>query len=266
MALGLYACRCGTTLCHVPGLILNCCATSMAIWSDALPSVSPDILDPDTDPDDKDTTMTTIPAPEAPPAHTLIRHSDTLIARDGDSVGLLLERAAADTTTASFVQKARKAEQTGAVGLYLEAVSFTAAGTPFSHMKFFVVGGYVYVYNRSTGDARANWRSRETPDVASALLVVQTAIDKPNVKVFGHPVLVELTPDDVSTVEAGQIPPARFRGEYRIQRDFGKYDFEMPVVSAPIPAKLQRALDSKRIVNTPPAPVEFEEEEDESPF
>lgn len=202
--------------------------------------------------------MTTIPAPDTttddtvaePVIHSLVRSEETLIARDGPAVTTLLDVASAHSDTAPFVQKARKAEATGSVGLYIEAVAHTSSGTPFSHMKFFVVGGYVYVYSRNTGDARANWRTRETPDVASALLIVQAAIDKDAVKIYGHPVLVELTADDISAVESGQIPPARFRGEYRIQRDYGRYDFAKPVVTAPVPGTLSKALRNPRWVST----------------
>jgi hypothetical protein len=195
--------------------------------------------------------MTTIPDPTTDDGTTvtmLVRGDENLIPRTGTEVAELLDRAANFQATASFVQKARKAEATGSVGLYLEAVVFSATGVPFTHMKFFVIGTHIYVYNRTNGDARANWRHRDTTSLAEALTVVQKAIDKPNVKVFGHPVLVELAADDLSAVETGQMPPGRFRGQYRIERDFGRYDFEMDVVTAPIPPKLIRALRSTRFV------------------
>ena len=109
-------------------------------------------------------------------------------------------------------------------------------------MKFFIIDRHLYTYNRMNGDARANWRYRKTVDLAMALGTVQATISKSNVRVLGHPVLVELTADDLSAVETYQMPPARFRGQYRIERDFGRYDFKMDVVTAPVPESLIRAL------------------------
>ena len=65
---------------------------------------------------------------------------------------------------------------------------------------------------------------------------MQVALDKPNVQLFGHPVLVELTAADLSQIEEGNIPEGRFRGQYRIEKDFGRYDFEMDIASQPLPA------------------------------
>jgi hypothetical protein len=189
-------------------------------------------------------TDTSILTPPDAKVHTLVLSGETIVPRDGAAVAMLLERASNDPNSASFVIKAKSAERTGMVGLYVEAVAHTAAGKPFSHMKFFVVGPHVYVYNRSVGDSRANWRTRTTTSLADALLVVQKSIDKDIVQVIGHPVLVELTPDDVSAVESDQLPPARFRGQYRIERDFGRYDFATPVVSKPLPRKFAKALRS----------------------
>lgn len=187
---------------------------------------------------------------ETPPTDDkkLVIPGATLVARKADDVARLLDRAAANPTTASFVQKARKAEATGSLGLYLEAVAHTKAGAPFTHMKFFIVGEHVYSYGRSVGDTRANWKHRTTGDLVHSLRVVQNAISKDNVRIFGHPVLVELTSDDLSAIESDAMPPGRFRGQYRIERDFGRYDFEMPVVSAEIPDKLLRALRSSKWV------------------
>jgi len=193
--------------------------------------------------------MTPMPAP-ATLVRSTIGGEETLTARDGASVAKLLNRAAANPVLNSFVQKARTAEATGVVGLYVEAVVFTSAGKPFSHMRFFIIDKHLYVYNRSVGDARANWKLRTEESLAHALTLVQSSLAKANVKMFGHPVLVELTADDLSAVESGQMPPARFRGAYRIERDFGRYDFEMDVKSADIPASLVKMLRDPAWVNT----------------
>ena len=210
-----------------------------AVDSRTPPAVSSAILEPDPD---KGTTMPTMTdatfATDGPPMLIRADRNETITGRSAAEVSTLLDRAAAAPATAGFVQKARKAEATGTLGLYLEAVMFTGSGKPFTHMKFFVIDCHVYVYNRSAGDSRANWRQRDVASLDEALKVVQATIDKPQVKIFGHPVLVELSADDLSAVEAGQMPPGRFRGQYRIERDFGRFDFEMDVVSAPIPKAL----------------------------
>lgn len=177
--------------------------------------------------------MTTMPAPTST-IPTLILDEDTYIGYTADEVNRLIGKAHSIEATRDFVQQAKAGEGTGTLGLYVEAVAHTAAGAAFTHMKFFVVGCYVYAYSRTVGDARANWRRREAPTLQAALATVQSALNRPNVKLFGHPVLVELTADDLSAIEEGGMPPARFRGEYRIQKQFGRYDFEMPVVSKPV--------------------------------
>jgi len=184
--------------------------------------------------------MTTFPDPD--PATTLVTDHATIIARTASDVDILIRRANNSTVTKPFVQKAKTGEGTGTLGLYVEAVSCTSMGNPFTHMKFFIVGRNVYAYSRSNGDARANWRRRETPSLAHALGIVQTALDRANVQLFGHPVLVELTAADLSQVESGGIPEGRFRGQYRIEKDFGRYDFEMQIVTQPLPTVLVNAL------------------------
>ena len=47
----------------------------------------------------------------------------------------------------------------------------------------------------------------------------------PSIKLFGRVLFVELEADSVAQIEEGQLPAARFRGQYRIEQDFGKYDF-----------------------------------------
>ena len=152
-----------------------------------------------------------------------------------------------------FVQKAKGGEGVGTLGLYIEAVGHTAAGAPFTHMKYFVVDRCVSAYSRTNGDTRANWRRRDTESLHASLLLIQAAIARPGVQVFGHPVLVELTPADLSAIEEGGMPQARFRGQYRIEKDFGRYDFEMEIVSAAIPASLQRMLIDGHVVTHDPS-------------
>ena len=181
--------------------------------------------------------MTTIPTPA-----TLTVDDTTYTAHTASDVARLIRKAHSNPVTRPFVQKAKGGAGTGALGLYVEAVAFTAANTPFTHLKFFVVGTHVYAYSRTNGDARANWRPRTSTSLQGALNVVQSVVNKPNVRLFGHPVLVELTADDLSQIEAGGMPGARFRGSYRIERDFGRYDFAKDVSSSPLPASLTAML------------------------
>ena len=191
--------------------------------------------------------MTSIPVPDTV-VTDLIRGEQQFLARDATANTKLIEKLAAFPGTSGFVQKARATESTGMLGLYLEAVVFASTGQPFAHMRFFVIDRHIYVYNRSAGETRANWRIRTESSLAAALLVVQEAMNRPTVKPFGHPVLVELTADDISAVESGAMPPARFRGAYRIERDFGRYDFEMEVTSKPIPERMIRFLNDPAFV------------------
>lgn len=204
--------------------------------------------------------MTTIPSPTGPdvdtaagPVKPLLVRADgvRIVGRDAATVDVLIRKANANPVTRSFVQKAKGGEGTGSLGLYLEAVTHTGSGTPFTHMKFFVVDCHVYAYSRSVGDTRANWRHRDVKSLQNALETVQKALDRPNVKLFGHPVLVELTSDDLSAIEEGGMPPARFRGQYRIEKDFGRYDFEMDVVSSNLPASLVQSLRNGYVTAPP---------------
>jgi hypothetical protein len=226
-----YPCVCGKTLCLNPREVLDCCLEA------AMPP----------DPDPKEA-MTTIPAPLI-----LDNGKEAIIAHDAAAVANLIRRANASPTTKPYVQKAKAGEGTGTLGLYVEAVVLTGSGKPFTHMKFFVVDRNVYAYSRSAGDARANWRRREASSLRHALETVQSALERDNVKLFGHPVLVELTATDLSQVESGGIPEARFRGEYRIQKDFGRYDFNMEICSAPLPEVLVQALRKGYVTARPDA-------------
>lgn len=190
-----------------------------------------------------------ITMPPTPTLSRLTHGMEELTGRTANGVGALIA-AIVDGPHAAFLQRAREEEGTGTLGLYMEAVSFDAANAPFSHMRFFVVGAHLWAYNRAVGDTRAAWRHRGTEHLAESLSIVQAAIDKPTVKVFGHPVLVELTAADISAVEEGTAPSCRFRGQSRIERDFGRYDFAMPVVTVAVPDEIVAVLRSSEFVTT----------------
>jgi uncharacterized Zn finger protein (UPF0148 family) len=218
----------------------------------ALADMAAAALTPDPDPDKDLLTMTD--TTDAPALHTLNRsNGEKLTARNAEEVADLITICAKGDATKDFMQKARNGEGTGTLGLYVEAVAFNAHGKPMSHMKFFVIGEHLYAYNRQNGDTRANWRHRVVASLADALGAVQAALDKPSVKLFGHPVMVELTPDDLSAVETNQMPPSRFRGESRIARSFERYDFDpdTAVESLPVPSSLTKMLRTPQFV-TPP--------------
>jgi hypothetical protein len=178
---------------------------------------------------------------DTPTITTLVHKDVALSPMTADQVATMIHRFG-HANAKRFLVKARGGEGVGVLGLYLEAVLFDALGHPHSHLKYFVVGTNLYAYSRLAHEARANWRRREVPSLAHALTSVQTFIDRPNVTVLGHPVLVELTSDDLSNIESKAMPPARFRGQTRIERDFGRYDFKMPVVTAEMTATAIKLL------------------------
>ncbi len=182
--------------------------------------------------------MTDTPTPTI---DTLVHNEMALSPMTGEQVATMIHRFS-HAASKRFMVKARGGEGVGVMGLYLEAVLFDAVGQPHSHLKYFIVGTNLYAYSRLSSESRANWRRREVPSLAHGLTSVQTFIDRANVTVLGHPVLVELTSDDLSTIEAGQMPAARFRGQTRIERDFGRYDFKMPVTSTPMTPRAVQVL------------------------
>ena len=65
-------------------------------------------------------------------------------------------------------------------------------------------------------------------------------------ELFGRVILVEMTADDISAIESDQVPGARFRGQYRNEKDTGKFDFDKVAAgpSGPVAAMSRRRDDT----------------------
>lgn len=122
--------------------------------------------------------------------------------------------------------KAKADTGTGSLGLYAEFVTRDTTGEPVRHSRYFVVGRHVYAASKTIGQTKAHWKVRDMANTVDALNVIEKMADRSNVEPFGTYVFVELAADDLATIESGQAPGARFRGQYRLERDFGKFDFE----------------------------------------
>jgi hypothetical protein len=177
-----------------------------------------------------------------PTITSLVHDGVTMSEMTGPQVATLIQRLSGHASTRDFIVKARGGEGVNVLGLYVEAVVYDASGAPHSHLKYFIVNRSLFAYSRSAGDSRANWRQRDFPDTATSLRHVQNIIDRENVMLIGHPVLVELTSDDLSSMETGNMPPARFRGQTRIERGYGKYDFTGSITAKPLPARVKQVL------------------------
>jgi len=176
------------------------------------------------------TTTETPAAESASPGEPLTRITGNGLvqrAMTADTVANNVRRIRAKSTLRPFVVKARGTEGTGSYGLYLEVVNETPGAE--SHTRYFVVGPNLYASARPKGATKANWRHKRVDSLEKVLTFLDGVLNRPGIKLFGRPLLVELEADSVSQVEADQIPAARFRGQYRIERDFGKYDFTKPV-------------------------------------
>ena len=149
-------------------------------------------------------------------------------------------------TTKKFIVPARpEGEGVGTYGLYAEVVYFASTnGQPVRHTRYFVYDQFVYAATRTADqDKMSAWRPRKCSSLAHALNIVQDQITRETSKVYGRILLVELKPDDVSAIEAGQVPGARYRGQYRIERDFDKFDFDRDIDSLPSEAWTEQALN-----------------------
>lgn len=177
--------------------------------------------------------MTTETVPPTPVA-TRIRSDGTVqAAADGEKVATVIRHARHLEQFRDFILPARGGSGIGSYGLYLEIVNETEGHE--SHMRYFAVGPNLYASSRAKGMTKANWRHRKVDSLEKVLTFLDEVLTRPNVKLLGRPLLVELEADSVSQVEAGQMPAARFRGQYRTEKDYGKYEFGDPVTSVPLP-------------------------------
>ena len=90
-------------------------------------------------------------------------------------------------------------------------------------------GNNVYAASRVPGESKAKWKGRKGASLYAALNMVEKALERSGAELFGRIIMVEMTADDISAIEADQVPGARFRGQYRNEKDFGKFDFDKVV-------------------------------------
>ena len=178
------------------------------------------------------------------PLTRTVEHADgaisTQTALTDDQQATLLRRLHRGTSSKQMFVKARGGDGTAAVGLYVELVCTTVGRE--SHSRYFVVGEHVYLSHREKGMAKANWRHKKGSSLEAALRFVEATMGRDDIELYGRVLLVELEADSVSQIESGQLPTARFRGQYRIERDFGKYDFGGDIKSEPVGADALKYL------------------------
>lgn len=143
-------------------------------------------------------------------------------------VSITIRRAVNSDKWKHYVVPARGEDGTGTYGLYLEVVNETPGRE--SHTRYFLVGQNLYASSRPKGATKANWRHKKVASLEEVLLFLDKVLARPSIKLFGRVLLVELEADSVAQIEEGQLPTARFRGQYRIEKDFGKYEFGTYVV------------------------------------
>lgn len=191
--------------------------------------------------------MTTTTTTERP-AEFFDKAGRTIKARTAHDVKMSIDAIAASSTLGPYIVKARGGDGVGTLGLYLEVLSIGSGDKPWRHTRYFVYGNKVYASSRPVGTTKANWKFRVVESPRKALEMIDRIVDDTKTVVYGRPVLVEMKADDISAIESGQIPGARFRGQHRVERDFGKYDFgsevrsEFTSVSESIPPRLSKLL------------------------
>ena len=185
------------------------------------------------------TTPTT--TPPLPLTRTLSDGTTQTALSERDMRSLLTKLNNGATSKGMYV-KARGGDGTNMVGLYLELVC-TLPGKE-SHSRYFVVGQHVWLSHREKGMSKATWRHKAGSSLESALVFIDNTMQREGVELYGRVLLVELEADSVSQIETGQLPGARFRGQHRIERDYGKYDFGMDIKFDGIPASVVSLLQA----------------------
>jgi hypothetical protein len=158
----------------------------------------------------------------------------TLVSRTHEQVEGLIDILHSTPSTKGTLVKARGGDGVGSLGMYVEAVQRNSIQR---HVRYFVYGPHVYAAARVAGQSKATWRGRSYGTTFDALQTVEKLLNAPGTEVFGRVVLVEMSADDISAVESGQVPPARFKGQYRVEKDFGKFDFARLEPGKPLPCR-----------------------------
>ena len=164
--------------------------------------------------------MTTIETPTEEPTEARRTAGDGRVqtAMTAFQVKESVRKARLRTDWKNHVVKARGSDGTGTYGLYLEVVNTTPSHE--SHTRYFVVGENLYASSRPKGATKANWRHRKVDSLEKILTWLDGVLTRPGIKLFGRVLIVELEADSVAQIEEGQLPAARFRGQYRIGEGF----------------------------------------------
>ncbi|HEY9378936.1 MAG TPA: hypothetical protein VIQ02_17815 [Jiangellaceae bacterium] len=178
--------------------------------------------------------MTTIPVPTEPLTRTIDVDGAPVEQHALNDLQMtrVLKRLHGNPDSKQMFVKARGGDGTNTVGLYVELVCTTTGRE--SHSRYFVVGEHVYLSHREKGMTKANWRHKKGSSLEAALKFIDATMAREGVELYGRILLVELEADSISQIEAGQLPSARFRGQYRIEKDFGKYEFGDDIRNVPI--------------------------------
>jgi hypothetical protein len=121
-------------------------------------------------------------------------------------------------------------------GLYVEAVeSSVVTGNPRRYWRYFLVNDHLYLYARDVNKKATTWRRLKFPTIEAArekLLSSLAGNSSVKFELRGEPILTQLRPSDVIAIEAGQVPPARYTGQTRIEGAIGKFDADAWKASA----------------------------------
>jgi hypothetical protein len=143
-----------------------------------------------------------------------------------------------------MIVPARGDEGTNTWGMYCEIVHVSSYNdAPVRHTRYFIYGNHMFAASRLADATKATWKSRDVESLQHALDAVQDTLAKPNAKLHGRILLVEMKADDISTLEAGEVPGARFRGQYRNDKLVGKYNWETDIQGEGMSAQARRYLN-----------------------
>lgn len=134
-------------------------------------------------------------------------------------------------TTPKDTEALRPTDGIDMYGLYLEAVEeHKITGRPRRYWRFFLVNDHLYVYARIADKKATTWRKMKyaTHDEARARLMT-TLAGNATLRFVGRgePVLTQLRATDVIAIERGQVPPARYTGQQRVEASIGKFDIDL---------------------------------------
>jgi hypothetical protein len=112
-------------------------------------------------------------------------------------------------------------------GLYFEFVQLDATLSIINYYcRVFVAGSHVSFYERKAQTARTTWKpfTKATPEAAREYAVKLLQRGKGHNVMRGSPLLVQLEPADIETMEKGKSPGARYRATARHEALFGKLE------------------------------------------